>query len=489
MLLRHTLSYALGRGLPALVNVVTVMVYTRLLAPEVYGQYALMITSVALGNAILFQWLRLSLLRFLPAQGEQPERLLATLFGGYLAVAAVVVLLGGLGVRLLLDTGLRLLGALGVGLLVIQAWYELNLNLARSRLAPGRYGAMFATKAVTAPLVGVALIVLAGLAAAGPLIGLAVAMLATSLGLMGRAWRGIRPRLGERALIGELLRYGLPLTATFALSFVVASSDRFLIAWLIGTDAAGIYAAGYDLGWAAITSLAMIVNLAGYPLVVRTLERDGRAAADEQVRQNMVLLLTLIVPMTVGVALCAPSLAAVILGPAFRADGTELLPVVAVAALLGNLKLYYVDLSFQLGRRTLQQVWVMVATAAVNLILNLLWIPSLGLLGAAYATAVAYALGLGLGWLLSRRVFPLPFPWRDGMKIVLASLGMAAVILSLTGQHGPGPGTLLMQLSAGAATYACLLLLLNVSGARGFIAEAVGRKLRPAWSVATRAWR
>jgi hypothetical protein len=38
MLLRHSLLYALGRGLPGIVNFLAIAVYTRLLAPEVVLQ-------------------------------------------------------------------------------------------------------------------------------------------------------------------------------------------------------------------------------------------------------------------------------------------------------------------------------------------------------------------------------------------------------------------------------------------------------------------
>lgn len=55
MLLRHSALYTLARGLPGLINFAALAVYTRLLGPEEYGRYALVIAAVGLANAVLFQ--------------------------------------------------------------------------------------------------------------------------------------------------------------------------------------------------------------------------------------------------------------------------------------------------------------------------------------------------------------------------------------------------------------------------------------------------
>ena len=471
MLLRHSLLYLLGRGLSGGVGFIALAIYTRLLPPELYGRYALVVAGVNLAYAVLFQWLRLGLLRFLPAYPDRPQPLLATLLAGYGAMAGLGLAIGALAAALAPDAGWRALALLAVLLLWAQAWFELNLNLAQSRLEPARYGLLALAKAVLALAGGTGLILL-GLGAAGPLLGQALGMLLPGLVVAAVAWRGIRPR-PVPGLTGTLLAYALPLTLTFALNFVISSSDRFLVAWYLGTEAAGTYAAGYDLGWVAVASLMTAVNLAGYSLVMRALERDGPAAAQRQLRQNGLLLLTVALPALTLVTTLAPNVARVVLGAPFRAEGARLLPWIGVAACLGGAMLYYTNLAFQLSRRTVGQLWVSLAAALLNLVLNGLWIPRFGLLGAAWATLLAYGLGLALGWRLGRRVFPLPLLPADALKPVGAALAMALALWPC--RAWLGPAALGAEVVLGLLVYALALGLLDLAFGRGGLRRQLRR--------------
>src|SRR5687768_1010555 len=65
--LSHAAIYLVARGVPGVVAFLAIPLFTRLLDPAAYGRYALVIATVATLNALLFQWLRLSLSRYLPA--------------------------------------------------------------------------------------------------------------------------------------------------------------------------------------------------------------------------------------------------------------------------------------------------------------------------------------------------------------------------------------------------------------------------------------
>ena len=92
MLMRYTLIYGVGRGIPGVVNFMTIAIYTRMLQPDDYGYYALMIASVGLWNTVLFEWLRLGLLRLYPGHAERPHALLATLACGFGAIAVLAAI-------------------------------------------------------------------------------------------------------------------------------------------------------------------------------------------------------------------------------------------------------------------------------------------------------------------------------------------------------------------------------------------------------------
>lgn len=461
MLFRHSSFYLLARGLPGLINFLAIAVYTRLLPPDEYGRYALVIAGVGFCNVLLFQWLRLALLRFLPVHEDDKSPLLSVIA---LSFILLNVFSGAVGLGLVWQWAApawKSLILLAIPLLWMQAWFEINLELFRSQLAPLRYGAAALLKAAVALGVGT-LCVLSGLGAHGPLLGLLGGM-ALALVLWTRnQWRGISLRV-SRPLTMELLRYGLPLAMTAALIFIVSASDRFIIAWLLDEAAAGSYAAAYDLAEQPLILLMMIVNLAAYPLAVRALEQQGREAARQQLRENGVLLLFLALPATVGIVLLAPGIVQ-ILGVGFRATGTAVLPWVATAALLSGVRAYYLDLAFQLGKYTAGQVWVVAAASLVNIALNLWWIPVFGAVGAAYATLVAYLAAFCLSWAIGRRAFPIPIPYGEILKIGVACLVMAVSLRAFS--PTVGLATLPWQILIGGFAYGVMSLILNIGGYR-----------------------
>jgi O-antigen/teichoic acid export membrane protein len=471
-LLKHSALYLFARGLPGLVAFLSIAIYTRLLSPEAYGQYVLVVATVGLCNSIVFCWLRMGLLRFLPAHLERPQALLSTLVTAYWWL---VLGTGGLAVMVFLifpEAPWKEFVPLGVLLLWAQAWFELNLELVRSRLAALRYLLISLVKAVLALGLG-ALLIFLGLAAYGPLLGLAVGMVFSALALTRGEWNGVRLGTTDPQLLRSLLGYGLPLTATFALAFVIDSSDRLLIGWRLGADAAGLYAAGYDLAQGIMRLLMITVYLASYPIIVHALEQEGLHSCQQQLQRNLLLLLAVALPAATGLAVLAPNIARTLLPPAFQEMASQVIPWIALAVLFSGVKSYYLDLSFYLGRYTLGQMWIALATAIVNVAFTLWWIPKMGPIGAVYATLVAYFVAFVLSMIVGHNVFPLPFPYKDTLKILVAS-GVMGLLLWLIPQHRM-LYVLVLQTVGAAMIYIFIIGLLNVAGYRKEILGRLGQ--------------
>ena len=130
LLVRYSIIYLLARGGPALINFLALAVYTRLLTPEQYGQYALVLAGVALVQVVCFQWLGLCLARFLPANHDAPERFLSEIKFLFAMLALVFSAVGLVVALLWPDPVWQRLVALAVPLLTVHAWFELNLNYA-----------------------------------------------------------------------------------------------------------------------------------------------------------------------------------------------------------------------------------------------------------------------------------------------------------------------------------------------------------------------
>lgn len=463
MLLQHSALYTLARGLPGLINFTALAIYTRLLAPEEYGHYALVIAAVGLANAVLFQWLNLGLLRYLARYRDRKPIFLSTLVAGYLAVVILSAMLGLVLWSCWPEAEMRALIGLGILFLWAQALFDANLQMAASQLTPQRYGLLAITKSLASLALGGTL-AWWGFGAAGVLWGLIGGLILAVVLWAREEWRHLSPHHVDKGLMGQLLSYGLPLTATFALTFVVSSSDRLLLGWLQGSHSAGLYAVGYDLPNQALGVLMMVVHLAAYPLAVHALEQQGRGAAQVQLKKNAIGLLSIALPATVGLVLLAPNIAQVVLGAEFRKAAVALSFWIAIASFLAGIKAYYFDLAFQLGQRTIVQVWIALVAATINLFLNLWLIPKLSIMGAAYGTLCAYLSALVLSIVLGRRYFKLPIPGYESLKILGATLVMGLALwplLSLEGLMG-----LSIQVVVGMVSYGLFVLVFNIADSR-----------------------
>ena len=461
MLAKHSLLYVLARGLPGLVNFAALAIYTRLLTPSQYGQYALVLALVGMLNMLIFEWLHLGLLRYLLTKIVPKPVFLATLLKAFLTLAVICVL-GGI-FWFSLGSRDQCLIFPGLALLLCTGFFNLNLQLKSAQLQPIDYGRLSAGKAVISLIVGAGLVYY-GLGAQGALYGLASGMIVASVFWAKNEWQGLKLSCFDKGLLHKLVIYGLPLSVNLAMAEIISSSDRLFLKWMHNEATTGLYAAGYDLASHILGVILMIINLAAYPLAVRALEQHGKKAACQQLQKNFVLIVAIVFPAAAGLAVLASGVTGLIIGEEFQNVAQTIVPWVALAALLAGLKSYYFDMAFQLGQKTVGQLKVLVVAALVNLVLNFILIPDYAVMGAIYATVIAYAVGLVLSAVKGRKYFQLPVPGVEIIKITGATAIMSLIILPF--HKLAGIVDFLVSVTMGAIVYLFMILILDVAGAR-----------------------
>lgn len=479
MLINQSFIYLLARGVPALITFAAIAAYTRLLTADEYGYYALTMAWVTLSGAIFYQWLRLGLTRFAGGYEGSRKAFVSTVAAGYAALLLATSLIALVLFALLKGQDTRMLLAGAMLYFWVNSCSELVLENLRARIKPLFFGLM----AVAKSALGVSLAVLfirLGAGVPGLFTGLALGMLLPLLLFAARNMALFSIQEVDRRLLARLARYGLPLTVTFALEFVIGTSDRILIEIFIGAAASGIYAVGYDVARSSLGLVMMVINLAAFPLALKAMHEKTDGELRRQLSDNIILLLAVAVPAATGLALIADNLARVMLGAEFAAGAARLMPWIALATLLNGVKLYHFDRSFHLREKTHEQIWVAAGAAAVSMGLNVLLIPAFGMVGAAASGVTAYAVAIFLSITLGRRHYRMPFPWRTAVRIPAAAAVMAALLWPLRGLEGLP--ALLLQIAAGAAAYGLAMILFNIAGVR---THALTR-IRAGWGAVRR---
>ncbi len=456
MLIRHSALYIAAKLLPGALGMATTALLTRLLPPDRYGSYGVALVIMSFGATIGFEWLGLTYLRLARAQPDQA--LAAGTFNRlFVAALALAGLIGAVALAAVPEPD-RATVASGFALMAAYAFFEFRARFPVANLAPGAYLRMNVGRA--------ALILIAAVGAAWSTGDPVATACATALATLAAAFAGgatVRGRGFDRQLARAAVAFGLPLAASLALNSATNSATRGLIGGLGGVEALGLFTAAFVLVQNTLVVLSSGVASAGFALAVRALEAGDPAEARRQLLANGTLLLAVLAPAALGMALTADSLAATLVGPAFRDAVRQLTPLLAAAAFLTGLRSHYFDHAFQLGRHVRGQVVVTAVAAVVTLGLDAVLIPARGAQGAAVALLVGSAVAAVHAAVAGSRAFALPFPAAAAARIAASCALMAAGVLAVPGS---GPSALAGKIAVGLVTYAVAAAALDVMGLR-----------------------
>ena len=467
-LVRHFGGYFAGRILPALITVLAVSVYTRLLDPASVGLYALL-ASIALFAAVAFYWVRVAMLRTLGSTLVMEPALARTVVISFAATALALAIVEVVALAAWGRFSTTAV-ALTVAATVANGWFELTITVLQAKRAVGAYGALNVTRAVGTVLGSLGCIA-AGLKGEGLLLGFALGN-ATALLAVGQ-WAPALSGAFDRALFRRLLHFGWPITATGVLTQLNVTFDRLLLGVTAGTAAVGIYSVAFDFSRQSVYLLISATALAGQPLAMRLLDTDGVEAARAQLRQNARLMLGLAIPAVGGLVVLAGPIAHTFFGSHFQTGAETIIALAAVATALYGLRTFYFDQAFELSRRTRPAAVISAAAAIVAIVCSLTLIPRYGAYGAASSSLISNALGVGLSAVWGRRFFPLPLAagwWQAGA----ATFGMIAVLVLIPVRVGVA--SLALACTAAVIAYGALYAIASRASRAGF-AHALGARL------------
>ena len=475
MFWRGVWGYLPANIVQGVVGFLAIVLFTRLLSPEDFGRYALAFSVMTLAHVAVFSWLEAAMARFWAAQepGAATQGHFASLYRTAFALSAGFLVLTALSMSIWPgDPLLRI--ALAAGLAGVPARSLVKLGQERFRAAGevGKAAGLDIAVTIGGLVIGVGF-ALAGWGGAAPLLGIGLAPLAALPFVLPGELRQARGGGFEPARVRGYALYGYPIAASLALTVVLSSTDRFLLAAFLDEAAVGAYHAGYSIANRTLDVLFLWLGSAGQPALIMALERGGPGQLKAAAREQLSTFLLIGLPAAAGVALVARPLAEVLIGEELRVAAASITPWIALSALLYGLTAYYFGQAFTLGKKTKLLLVAMAIPAGLNVVLNLILVPLYGLIGAAWATAASFALGLLATQVIGRRVLPLPIPWDSLIRCGVATGAMALVVARLPSIGGFAE--LMLDASVGGVVYAAVALTLNAAGVRDVALRLLAR--------------
>lgn len=262
--------------------------------------------------------------------------------------------------------------------------------------------------------------------------------------------------IGKWSNLKEQLAFALPTIPSNVSSWVVDSSDKYVIGILIGSVAVGCYSPGYALGSILLMFLSPFAVL--LPAVLpEHYEKGDMSEVDKYLSYSMKYYLLLAIPAAVGMSVLSKPLLYIITTPEIALGGYMVTPFVCLGAIfMGMYGITNNILILEKNTMILGKLWIVVAIS--NIVLNLLLVPYLNILGAAIATLICYILAFAVTAIASKKTMRLPFNIKELLKIVIAAsiMGIAVYIM-----HPIGIINVLISIVAGVIIYFAIIFILK----------------------------
>lgn len=461
---RNVLIYGGGDALVRFISFLLLPLFTRYLTPDDYGVRGLLLALAA----VLYPVFSLGLSAAVGPcyfEGNNLQRKAATIWTAcFLLVISSAIMLGaGIIFSPAICRGV-FQSEQYVGLLRLTLWTAAAAILSEPFNMYLRFeekARLVVTISVCSALVTLGSSILLVVVFRQGVLGLVLAALIGQIAMLamqaGPALLGL-PIRWTRSLIKPLLVLGIPLIPSFAWLYIIQQAGKYLLQWRCGLETVGLYQIGLSVaGFAGLAVSAF--QTAWYPFFMSFLERQTEASrVFSRVFTYYVFGACF---LTTGFFACAKPVLAVMTQPAFHA-AYRVVGLTAAGMLAQGV--FYLLLPPMYFAREIQAVTLIQGVvAALAFLANFLLVRLWGMMGAAFAFFLSFALfvPLTLVWNRFRRAkyLSIPYEKKRPALVMLATAVLAAI--SLAKPDLSLPAEFLFAGSSLLAVSACILTLLT----------------------------
>lgn len=244
------------------------------------------------------------------------------------------------------------------------------------------------------------------------------------LGLNAQLWRFIRFKGLRRTVSKAMLKYAIPLIPNNVLWWITNVSDRYMVAYLLGNDANGLYAVAYKVP--SIVVLVSGIFMDAWQMSAIT-ETQGRGSFFTRVFRSYTSLLFI---TGSGIILFSKVITKLLVSEAFY-PSWQYIPFLVMATVFTCI-VNFLGSIYMVEKKSMLSLATTAVGAVTNVILNFLLIPRFGVNGAAFATFISYFVVFLLRAVDTRRFVRMRYSeLRLAINMILLLLQSFVMILEL----------------------------------------------------------
>jgi O-antigen/teichoic acid export membrane protein len=461
MLVRHGFVYLVTRFVAGLMNFLTIILYTHLLVPQQYSRYTLLITGVGLISHLATGWLVEGIIRFCPASRQSENPIFGVIHFFRTRVLPIFLFVFLLSALFLSSKEWLVLVMFGLLILWFQSLQDISLSLLRAYLRPDLLMILVFVRSLVTLSVGWVTTYL-GFGAVGAS-GAYLAGLVVAYVIYSTYWKDRETSTVDTRFMRQVFQYGIPLSLNTFLLQILQTADRFIIALILGEDSSGIYAAIYDITQQTLGLFVLSVSNASVPLVIAALQQGEEKKAQQYLRENISLTMTIFILVGVFFWKVAPLVGTYFIGSIYAENFALLIPFILFSLLLIGLRTHHFLIPIMVNKTTSQALISTAGAVVINILLNFSLIKNFGLLGAVFSAVVSASILLSITVVQSIKIMPSIHFIKDAACILACGLIYVAVVAALpSGQTWQT----LMSGAIGGILFVAGILVLDVAGWR-----------------------
>jgi O-antigen/teichoic acid export membrane protein len=415
---KYSLVYVVGQAISRAVGFFMIPLYTRYIAPSHYGAMELVEILYGAFQMIISMGVADAMSRFYYAEKDPAAR--------DRVVSTVVVGFGALGLPLVLGL---LAAAPAMARLFLEdaryqecfqiaiatAWFGMLCEVGYSYLRMRYLAKLFVTVTTLQLVAAVGLNIYLIAFRGWDILGIFYSTLITQ-GVTGLVLAAtILSRVGVRVcptVLRRLVAFGLPLVPPQIGLTLGFSSNRFFLRWLGSPDAAvalalvGLFSLGHKFGVVVNRFINVPFNSFWGPRRLELLLR-GEPHAKETVARMATYACLCTVFFALALSASVGPVVEIMADPSYH--GCQVVvPFVALAYVALGLETHF-KTGILYRRKTLWDTAISLVAVAVILGWNFAFVPHFGLVGAATSNLAGFTVRVGLIYVVSQRLYPLPF--------------------------------------------------------------------------------
>ena len=267
--------------------------------------------------------------------------------------------------------------------------------------------------------------------------------------------RSIGFKVPKFSNIKQYLNFGLPTIPNSLAYWMVDSSDRYFIAFLLGAAFVGYYSPGYILGtmiFLFVTPLSLILAA----VLPKYYDNGKFEDVDLIIRYSLKYFLLVAIPSVFALSILSKPILVLLTTPEIAANGYLITPFVALSALL--IGIYGITTNYLLLKKKTKLLGLIWIIAAIVSFLNIIFIPHFGIIGAGAVTLISYTVAFILGLYYTLKDFKINFDYIFILKSLSAAILMSIFIILI---NPKGLLDVILVIAASTAIYFILIYILK----------------------------